>query len=156
MTYYQNNMFNHLIQSDVGQGSGIDDDDSDNAMSTSSGTNTQQTYSWSNYSLPQLRELLRQRGQLTTGSKNALKKRLKNWIAPSNLKVLPNRPPPLTFPVSFLMPRTLIPLEGMDQQRVTIPPAGQKARTRCGPGSPRGLTVSQPTLQISSTVEELH
>ncbi|KAF9922915.1 hypothetical protein BGZ67_010217, partial [Mortierella alpina] len=78
MAYYQNNMFNHLIQSDAGQGSGLDDDDSDNAMSTSSGANTQQTYPWSNYSIPQLRELLRQRGQLTTGSKNALKKRLKN------------------------------------------------------------------------------
>ncbi|KAF9992300.1 hypothetical protein BGZ79_003273, partial [Entomortierella chlamydospora] len=69
-------MFNHLIQSDVNQG--MEDDDSDTASTTSGGTQTQQTYPWSNYSLPQLRELLRQRGQLTTGSKSALKKRLKN------------------------------------------------------------------------------
>ncbi|KAF9370665.1 hypothetical protein BGX21_005449, partial [Mortierella sp. AD011] len=56
----------------------MEDDDSDTASTTSGGTQTQQTYPWSNYSLPQLRELLRQRGQLTTGSKSALKKRLKN------------------------------------------------------------------------------
>ncbi|KAG0349789.1 hypothetical protein BGZ54_004201, partial [Gamsiella multidivaricata] len=76
MAYYQNNMFNHLIQSDVGLG--MDEEDSDFASHGSGGTSTHQTYPWSNYSLPQLRELLRQRGQLTTGSKAALKKRLKN------------------------------------------------------------------------------
>ncbi|KAF9344638.1 Vacuolar membrane protease, partial [Mortierella sp. AD094] len=56
----------------------MEDDDSDTASTTSGGTQTQQIYPWSNYSLTQLRELLRQRGQLTTGSKSALKKRLKN------------------------------------------------------------------------------
>ncbi|KAF9104222.1 Vacuolar membrane protease [Mortierella sp. AM989] len=75
MAYYQNNIFNHLIPSNT---NGMEDDDSDTASITSGGTQIQQTYSWSNYSLPQLRELLRQRGQLTTGSKNALKKRLKS------------------------------------------------------------------------------
>ncbi|KAG0195661.1 hypothetical protein BGX28_000916, partial [Mortierella sp. GBA30] len=78
MAYYQNNMFNHLIQSDASQGFSIDDDDSDSALGASNGASVSQTYPWSNYSLPQLRELLRQRGQLTTGSKSALKKRLKN------------------------------------------------------------------------------
>ncbi|KAG0098261.1 Vacuolar membrane protease [Podila epicladia] len=80
MAYYQNNMFNHLIQSQ-GSGSIHDDfnDDSDSASTNSaSNSNANQTYLWSNYSVPQLRELLRQRGHLTTGSKSALKKRLKN------------------------------------------------------------------------------
>ncbi|KAF8970031.1 Vacuolar membrane protease, partial [Entomortierella lignicola] len=63
---------------EVNQGVGLEDDDSDTASTASSGAQTQQTYPWSNYSLPQLRELLHQRGQLTTGSKTTLKKRLKN------------------------------------------------------------------------------
>ncbi|KAG0056849.1 Vacuolar membrane protease [Gryganskiella cystojenkinii] len=72
-------MFNHLIQSDVSQGlDQLDGDDSDSASNASSnGHQGQQTYLWSNYSIPQLRELLRQRGQLTTGSKSVMKKRLK-------------------------------------------------------------------------------
>ncbi|KAG9063407.1 Vacuolar membrane protease [Linnemannia hyalina] len=64
------------------QGHGLDNDsdnDSDTGSNASSaGPFANQTYPWSNYSLPQLRDLLRQRGQLTTGSKSALKKRLKN------------------------------------------------------------------------------
>ncbi|KAI1294084.1 Vacuolar membrane protease [Mortierella claussenii] len=72
-------MFNHLIQSDASHGLGMDDDDDSDTASTASGViGTHQTYRWSNYSIAQLRELCRQRGQLTTGSKNALKKRLKN------------------------------------------------------------------------------
>ncbi|KAF9581179.1 Vacuolar membrane protease, partial [Lunasporangiospora selenospora] len=58
------------------------DDDSDAASSTSdsheAGANGHRVYAWSNYSIPQLRELLRQKGQLTTGNRSALKKRLKN------------------------------------------------------------------------------
>lgn len=67
--------------SSQGSGSVHDDfdDDSDSASTNSaSNSNSSQTYLWSNYSVPQLRELLRQRGHLTTGSKSALKKRLKN------------------------------------------------------------------------------
>ncbi|KAF9324522.1 Vacuolar membrane protease, partial [Linnemannia elongata] len=63
-------------------GHGLDNDsdnDSDSGSNASSaGPLAHQTYPWSNYTLPQLRDLLRQRGQLTTGSKSALKKRLKN------------------------------------------------------------------------------
>ncbi|KAG0249175.1 Vacuolar membrane protease [Mortierella polycephala] len=66
------------MNSDASQGFNVDDDDSDSASNTSNEINHQQTYPWSNYSIPQLRELLRQRGQLTTGSKSVLKKRLKN------------------------------------------------------------------------------
>ncbi|KAF9952870.1 Vacuolar membrane protease, partial [Modicella reniformis] len=65
------------MNSDTNQRFGLDEDDSDSASNTADGSGTRQTYSWSNYSLPQLRELLRQRGQLTTGGKSALKKRLK-------------------------------------------------------------------------------
>ncbi|KAF9409770.1 Vacuolar membrane protease [Podila epigama] len=55
------------------------DSDSDSASNHSaSNTSSGKAYPWSNYSVPQLRELLRQRGHLTTGSKSALKKRLKN------------------------------------------------------------------------------
>ncbi|KAK3812403.1 MAG: hypothetical protein JOS17DRAFT_470475 [Linnemannia elongata] len=68
--------------STTSQGHGLDNDseiDSDSGSNASSaGLVGHQTYPWSNYSLPQLRDLLRQRGQLTTGSKSALKKRLKN------------------------------------------------------------------------------
>ncbi|KAF9147266.1 Vacuolar membrane protease [Linnemannia schmuckeri] len=83
MASYQNtNMFNHLVQNTASQGHGLDNDsdnDSDSGSNASStGPFAHQTYPWSNYSLPQLRDLLRQRGQLTTGSKSALKKRLKN------------------------------------------------------------------------------
>ncbi|KAF9370313.1 hypothetical protein BGX21_005604, partial [Mortierella sp. AD011] len=39
---------------------------------------THQTYLWSSYSVQQMKELLRQRGQLTTGSRNTLRKRLRN------------------------------------------------------------------------------
>ncbi|KAG0224276.1 hypothetical protein B0O80DRAFT_434784 [Mortierella sp. GBAus27b] len=56
----------------------LDDDDSDSTTNTADGISSTRTYTWSNYSLPQLRELLRQRGQLSTGTKSALKKRLKN------------------------------------------------------------------------------
>ncbi|KAF9087886.1 Vacuolar membrane protease [Mortierella sp. AD031] len=79
-TYQNNNIFNHLIQSSASHGYGVDNDSDSDSGSTASSTGAfaQQTYPWSNYSLPQLRELLRQRGQLTTGSKSALKKRLKN------------------------------------------------------------------------------
>ncbi|KAG0296183.1 Vacuolar membrane protease [Linnemannia gamsii] len=83
MASYQNsNMFNHLVQNTASQGFELDydlDNDSDSGSNASStGPFAHQTYPWSNYSLPQLRDLLRQRGQLTTGSKSALKKRLKN------------------------------------------------------------------------------
>ncbi|KAF9901810.1 Vacuolar membrane protease [Linnemannia zychae] len=76
-------MFNHLVQSSTSHGYGGLDNDSDQdsdagSNASSTGPFAQQTYPWSNYSLPQLRDLLRQRGQLTTGSKSALKKRLKN------------------------------------------------------------------------------
>ncbi|KAG0373565.1 Vacuolar membrane protease [Mortierella sp. AD032] len=77
-------MFNHLVQSAASRnGHGLDNDsdqdsDSGSTASSTGGPFAQQTsYPWSNYSLPQLRDLLRQRGQLTTGSKSALKKRLK-------------------------------------------------------------------------------
>ncbi|OAQ22645.1 hypothetical protein K457DRAFT_143278 [Linnemannia elongata AG-77] len=83
MASYQNsNMFNHLVQNTASHGHGLDkdsDNDSDSGSNASSaGPLAHQTYPWSNYTLPQLRDLLRQRGQLTTGSKSALKKRLKN------------------------------------------------------------------------------
>ncbi|KAG0061507.1 Vacuolar membrane protease [Linnemannia elongata] len=83
MASYQNsNMFNHLVQNSASHGHGLDNDsdnDSDSGSNASSaGPLAHQTYPWSNYTLPQLRDLLRQRGQLTTGSKSALKKRLKN------------------------------------------------------------------------------
>ncbi|KAK5809356.1 hypothetical protein F5H01DRAFT_349052 [Linnemannia elongata] len=83
MASYQNsNMFNHLVQNTASHGHGLDNDsdnDSDSGSNASSaGPLAHQTYPWSNYTLPQLRDLLRQRGQLTTGSKSALKKRLKN------------------------------------------------------------------------------
>ncbi|KAF9925874.1 Vacuolar membrane protease [Linnemannia zychae] len=83
MASYQNsNIFNHLIQNTTNNGYGLDHDsdvDSDSgSTASSSGLFTQQAYPWSNFSVPQLRELLRQRGQLTTGSRSALKKRLKN------------------------------------------------------------------------------
>ncbi|KAF9273464.1 hypothetical protein BGZ88_003790, partial [Linnemannia elongata] len=75
-------MFNHLVQNTASHGHGLDNDsdnDSDSGSNASSaGPLAHQTYPWSNYTLPQLRDLLRQRGQLTTGSKSALKKRLKN------------------------------------------------------------------------------
>lgn len=73
--------------SSQGSGSVHDDfdDDSDSASTNSaSNSNSNQTYLWSNYSVPQLRELLRQRGHLTTGSKSALKKRLKNLDRAAN------------------------------------------------------------------------
>ncbi|KAF9897954.1 Vacuolar membrane protease, partial [Lobosporangium transversale] len=56
----------------------MDDDDSDSTSNTLGAIGIHQTYPWSNYSLPQLRELCHQRGLLTTGNKAALKKRLKN------------------------------------------------------------------------------
>ncbi|KAG0312858.1 Vacuolar membrane protease [Linnemannia gamsii] len=81
-SYQSSNIFNHLVQNTASQGLGLDNDldnDSDSGSNASStGPFTHQAYPWSNYSLPQLRDLLRQRGQLTTGSKSALKKRLKN------------------------------------------------------------------------------
>ncbi|KAK3819723.1 MAG: hypothetical protein J3Q66DRAFT_399178 [Benniella sp.] len=66
------------MTSDASLGFSLDDDDSDSASNTADGIGPHGAYSWSHYSLPQLRELLRQRGQLSTGSKSALKKRLKN------------------------------------------------------------------------------
>lgn len=78
-TYFRYNQPPMSTRSDVGQGlDQLDGDDSDAASNASSNrTQGRQTYLWSNYSIPQLRELLRQRGQLTTGSKSAMKKRLK-------------------------------------------------------------------------------
>ncbi|KAF8938689.1 Vacuolar membrane protease [Dissophora ornata] len=87
MSLRQNNMFNHLIQSDSkGSGlSGMDDDDFEDASDAgsnnsnkNSNSNSGQMYPWSNYSISQMRDLLRQRGQLSTGNRSALKKRLKN------------------------------------------------------------------------------
>lgn len=67
------------------------DDDSDSASTNSaSNSNSNQTYLWSNYSVPQLRELLRQRGHLTTGSKSALKKRLKNLDRATSTTAVPS------------------------------------------------------------------
>ncbi|KAF9948285.1 Vacuolar membrane protease [Mortierella alpina] len=137
MTYYQNNMFNHLIQSDVGQGSGMDDDDSDNAMSTSSGTNTQQTYPWSNYSLPQLRELLRQRGQLTTGSKNALKKRLKNLDRAVKSE-------------SAAQPTTTIDISSQLSQTQDIDPSGRSGSVKAEDTSRRPKSTHPLRARISS------
>ncbi|KAF9404525.1 hypothetical protein BGZ76_006911, partial [Entomortierella beljakovae] len=62
---------------DLTQELNVDDSDSD-STTTSGRAQIHQPYPWSNYSLPQLRELLGQRGQLTTGSRSVLKKRLKN------------------------------------------------------------------------------
>jgi hypothetical protein len=74
------------IRSDASQGlDRLDGDDSDSASNaSSSGNHGQQSYLWSNYSIPQLRELLRQRGQLTTGSKSVMKKRLKTLDRANN------------------------------------------------------------------------
>lgn len=69
--------FPSFLHSDPSQGFSLDDTDSDSPSNTADG-GLRRAYPWSNYSLPQLRELLRQRGQLSTGSKSVLKKRLKN------------------------------------------------------------------------------
>ncbi|KAF9160187.1 hypothetical protein DFQ26_005785, partial [Actinomortierella ambigua] len=82
MTFFQkNNMFTHLIQSDVNFES-MDTDDHDSDLSSTESQCSGRmadalTPSYTEYSVAQLRELLRQRGQWTTGSRSALKKRLK-------------------------------------------------------------------------------
>ncbi|KAG0235155.1 Vacuolar membrane protease [Actinomortierella wolfii] len=107
MAFFQkNNMFTHLIQRytrtlalsvssfplsniagfidivDVNfESMDTDDHDSDLSSTESQGGGRMadlSTPSYGEYSVAQLRELLRQRGQLTTGSRSALKKRLKN------------------------------------------------------------------------------
>ncbi|KAG0291546.1 hypothetical protein BGZ98_002979, partial [Dissophora globulifera] len=79
MANYRNNLFNHLIKTqDMAEESDSDNESSSACEPGTGGIHPPITYPWSNYSLPQLRELLRQRGQLTTGSKHVLKKRLKN------------------------------------------------------------------------------
>ncbi|KAF9212292.1 Vacuolar membrane protease [Podila verticillata] len=77
-----------------GSGSVHDDFDSDSdsaSTNSASNSNSNQTYLWSNYSVPQLRELLRQRGHLTTGSKSALKKRLKNLDRATATTAVPSK-----------------------------------------------------------------
>ncbi|KAF9343327.1 Vacuolar membrane protease, partial [Mortierella sp. AD094] len=53
-------------------------EDSDDVSNSSGSEGVHQTYLWSSYSIQQMRELLRQRGQLTTGNRSTLRKRLKN------------------------------------------------------------------------------
>ncbi|KAF9091172.1 Vacuolar membrane protease [Mortierella sp. AM989] len=59
------------------------EEDSDNVSSSSSfnegiSSGHHQPYPWTSYSIHQMQELLRQRGQLTTGSRSTLRKRLRN------------------------------------------------------------------------------
>ncbi|KAF9347288.1 Vacuolar membrane protease [Mortierella sp. NVP85] len=86
------------MTSDASLGFSLDDDDSDSPSNTADGGGPRGAYSWSHYSLPQLRELLRQRGQLSTGSKSALKKRLKNLERATRSD--PSLPPVTTIDIS--------------------------------------------------------